>query len=167
MKMVIREINVEDAEQLTSLIHQVEAESDYMMMEAGERQSTPEKQRQRIQSMEKSENSTILVAEDDGKLVGYMFVIGGTARRTRHSAYLVVGILAEYRGQGVGTKLFEKLDVWAAQQQIHRLELTVVTRNKAALALYKKMGFAVEGTKRDSLLINGEYADEFYMAKLV
>lgn len=165
--MVIREIELDDAEQLTTLIQEVEAESEYMLMEPGERQVTPEQHRKRIQSMKNSRNSTILVAVDAGKLVGYMMVIGGSARRTTHSAYLVVGILKGYRGQGIGTKLFEKLDLWTAEHQIHRLELTVVARNKAAVALYKKMGFEVEGTKRDSLVINGEYVDEYYMAKLL
>ncbi|WP_423800979.1 N-acetyltransferase family protein [Neobacillus sp. SAB-20_R2A] len=165
--MVIREIEVNEAENLTSLIQQVEAESAYMLMEAGERRTTAEQQRKRIESMKTSENSTILVAENGGTLVGYMFVIGGTARRTKHSVYLVIGILKDYRGQGIGTKLFERLDQWAVSHKIHRLELTVVTRNEAGVALYNKMGFEIEGTKKHSLLIAGEFIDEYYMAKLL
>jgi len=45
--------------------------------------------------------------------------------------------------------------------------LTVVTQNKAGLSLYKKMGFEIEGTKRDSLFIDGKYVDEYYMSKLL
>ena len=51
--------------------------------------------------------------------------------------------------------------------QIHRLELSVVTHNEAGLRLYKKMGFKIEGTKRHSLLIDGEFVDEYYMSKLL
>jgi len=29
------------------------------------------------------------------------------------------------------------------------------------------MGFEKEGIKKDSLLVNGEYVDEYYMAKLL
>ena len=29
------------------------------------------------------------------------------------------------------------------------------------------MGFVIEGTKRDSLLVDGSYVDEYYMAKLI
>lgn len=165
--MVIREIELTDVENFTRIIQQVEADSEYMLMEPGERQATPEQHWQRIELMKKSGNSTIFVAEDGGALVGYMFAIGGTARRNKHSAYLVVGILKDYRGQGIGTKLFEKLDRWAVEHEIHRLELTVVTRNEAGAALYKKMGFGIEGTKKHSLLIAGEYVDEYYMAKLL
>jgi RimJ/RimL family protein N-acetyltransferase len=59
------------------------------------------------------------------------------------------------------------LEEWANIQNIHRLELTVMTHNIAGIALYKKMGFEIEGIKRDSLLIDGKYVDEFYMSKLL
>ena len=70
------------------------------------------------------------------------------------------------RGIGVGTKLFNELDSWATANNIHRLELTVASKNKAGLSLYKKAGFEIEGTKRQSLIIDGKYMDEYYMAKL-
>jgi len=59
------------------------------------------------------------------------------------------------------------LEEWAQQHHIHRLELTVMAHNNAGVALYKKQGFEIEGTKRHSLLINGQYVDEFYMSKLL
>jgi RimJ/RimL family protein N-acetyltransferase len=42
-----------------------------------------------------------------------------------------------------------------------------MAHNEAAIALYQKMGFMVEGTKRDSMRVNGQYVDELYMAKLI
>jgi RimJ/RimL family protein N-acetyltransferase len=165
--MFVREVRESDAESLVALIKQVEKESEFMLMEPGERQITPEQQQQRIHSIQKNENSTIFVAEYEEQLVGYMFAMGGTAKRNQHSVYVVIGILKDYRGQGIGTRLFEKLEEWAVERKIRRLELTTVTRNVAGVALYKKMGFEVEGTKKDSLLIDGEFVDEYYMAKLV
>lgn len=166
-QLFIREANVEDAEPLTNLILQVERESEFMLFEADERKLTAEQQRNRIEQMKEQNNSTMLVAEVNGKLVGYLFAIGGMARRNQHTAYLVIGILQEYRGKGIGTQLFTTLDRWAKEQRLHRLELTVVATNETAIALYKKMGFQIEGTKKDSLLINGEFVDEYYMAKLI
>ena len=165
--MFVRKVRESDAESLVALIKQVEEESEFMLMEPGERQITPEQQQQRIHSIKKSENSTIFVAEKGEQAVGYMFAMGGTAKRNQHSVYVVIGILKEYRGQGIGTRLFEKLEEWAIERKIRRLELTTVTQNVAGVALYKKMGFEVEGTKKDSLLIDGEFVDEYYMAKLV
>ena len=165
--MMVREINVSDAENLVNLIREVEEESEFMLMEAGERQLTTEQQRIRIENMKKSENSTIFVVEKGNNLVGYLVVMGGTARRTKHAVYIVIGILKDYRGQGIGTKLFVRLEEWARNRGIHRLELTTVTKNEPGVALYKKMGFEIEGTKRDSLFIDGEYVDEYYMSKLL
>jgi RimJ/RimL family protein N-acetyltransferase len=166
--MLIREIKPGDAESYVFLIKQVEAEAKFMLMEAGERNISPEQQRKRLEQMEKESNSTILVAEqEDGNLVGYLVVIGGNVRRTKHSAYLVIGILNQYLGLGIGTKLFVQIEEWAREHNIHRLELSVVTRNEAGLRLYKKMGFDIEGTKRHSLYIDGEFVDEYYMSKLL
>ena len=46
-----------------------------------------------------------------------------------------------------------------------RIELTVICNNNIAKSLYEKNGFVVEGVKKNSMVIDGEYVDEFYMAK--
>jgi len=165
--MIIRTICEDDAEQFLSLCTQLDLETQFMLLEPGERKTTLEEQRTQIETLLRQENQTIFVAEQDDQLVGYLAASGGTFKRTRHSAYLVIGVLQAFRGQGIGTQLFQKLEEWAKQQHIHRLELTVMTHNTAGIALYKKQGFAIEGTKRHSLLIHGQCIDEFYMAKLL
>ncbi|WP_404443217.1 GNAT family N-acetyltransferase [Sutcliffiella horikoshii] len=165
--MIIREIRIEDAESLLILIEEVETTSAFMLMEPGEREMTLEQQKKRIEIIDKQKNSTIFIAEENGKFFGYLFVMGGSVKRTKHSAYLVIGILQEYRGKGIGTKLFDHASIWALKQNISRLELTVVTENESGVALYKKSGFDIEGTKRNSLMINDRAYDEYYMAKLL
>lgn len=165
--MLIREVKNEDAENLNNLIKEVEAESNYMLMEAGERKTTPDQQRKQIMQIQQQKNSIIFVAENDGDLVGYLFVIGGSTKRTQHSTYIVIGILERYRGKGIGTALFQQLEEWAKKSQISRLELTVVTKNEAGVALYRKSGFEIDGTKRNSLMIDGTFYDEYYMSKLL
>lgn len=166
--MIIREIHISDAEKFAHLTQQVEASSEYMLWEAGERKIRPQQTEKMLKTIEESENSTIFVAENDkNELVGYLLVVGGNARRNKHSAYIVVGISKDYRGQRVGTRLFEELEQWSLKHGISRLELTVVTRNEAGLSLYEKIGFEIEGTKRHSLFIDGEFVDEYYMSKLL
>jgi RimJ/RimL family protein N-acetyltransferase len=138
-----------------------------MLLKPGERKIVEEEQKKRIAIIKKSYNSTIFIAEEDKQLIGYLIAMGGSVKRNKHSVYLVIGILAEYRGRGIGTKLFEQLEKWAKEHNIHRLELTVVTQNQAGLQLYKKMGFEIEGTKRKSLYIDGKFVDEYYMSKLL
>lgn len=165
--MLVRQITLSDAENLGYLTQQVEMTSEFMLWEAGERKANTDQQRKMIERICSEDNSTILVAEEKGQLIGFLMAIGGNARRNKHSVYIVVGILKEFRGKGVGVNLFIELEKWALTHKIHRLELTVVTRNVAGLALYQKMGFEIEGTKRDSLLIDGEFVDEYYMSKLL
>ncbi len=136
-------------------------------MEPGERQITPKQQRKTLERMTQDSGSTIFVAEENDRLIGYLIAIVGSAKRTRHSAYLVIGILKACRGKGIGTALFQYLDSWAKEHMITRLELTTVTSNEAGLALYKKSGFEIEGTKRHSLIISGEFYDEYYMSKII
>jgi RimJ/RimL family protein N-acetyltransferase len=163
----IRKIRVSDAENFILLTQQVESSSKFMLREDGERTANLEEKKQRIKSLEKSQNSTILVVENNEELIGYLVAIGGSARRNKDSVYIVIGILKEYRGLGIGSKLFKEIQRWASEQNIHRLELSVVTQNEAGLSLYKKLGFEIEGTKRDSLFIDGDFVDEYYMSKLL
>ncbi|MEH7225362.1 GNAT family N-acetyltransferase [Bacillus sp. JJ1566] len=165
--MLVREITPADAGEFAKITERVEETSEFMLWEAGERKVNPEQQRKMIERIGAEENSTIFVAEEGNKLIGFLMAIGGNARKNKHSVYIVIGILKESRGKGVGTQLFNELEKWALTHQIHRLELTVVTQNAAGLSLYKKMGFEIEGTKRHSLLINGVFVDEFYMSKLL
>jgi GNAT superfamily N-acetyltransferase len=111
--MIIRRIEVKDAEGLSNLIEKVESESPYMLFEAGERKLSSERQRQRIESIKQENESEIFVAEENNKLIGYLFAIGGQANRTKYSAYIVIGILKQFRGMGIGTKLFQQLEEWA------------------------------------------------------
>lgn len=47
-----------------------------------------------------------------------------------------------------------------------RLELTVYTDNAAAIALYRKFGFEIEGTYRAYALRKGDLVDAYAMARL-
>ncbi|VEF48265.1 GCN5-like N-acetyltransferase [Bacillus freudenreichii] len=166
--MKIREITPQDARDFIQLLNQVDLESEYMLLEPGERNTSLEEQRQRLKRIEQDSRSTIFVVEDKEKrLLGYLAAFAGNARRTRHSVYLTIGMIKNCRGQGVGTQLFQEMEKWAEERGIVRLELTVVCENQAAVGLYRKMGFEIEGTKRASLLINGALHDEYLMSKLL
>ncbi|MCV9884358.1 GNAT family N-acetyltransferase [Metabacillus halosaccharovorans] len=124
-----------------------------MLWEAGERKVDFENQAKRIEAIKKRENSTIFVAEQSKELVGFLFAMGGDAIRIKHSVNIVVGISTNYRGQGIGTKLFEHLERWDKERRVHRLKLTVVSLNAAGLSLYKKQEFEIEGTKEKKFII--------------
>ncbi len=163
----IREIHENDAESFLALCKRLDEETQFMMLEPGERLTTAAEQRERIKRLLLRENQTILVAEAGQRLVGYLAALGGEYRRNRHTAHIVIGILQDFAGQGIGTRLFAEIEGWAQKRGIHRLELTVMAHNTTALGLYKKAGFEIEGVRKDSLFVNDRYVDEYYMAKLL
>ena len=164
---IIREIRESDSENFLSLCRQLDHENKFMMLEPGERKTTIDKQKQRIFEVLSSDNGIVFGAEEAKLLAGYLSAIGGRFTRNRHAAYIVIGILERFTGKGLGTAFFGKLEDWAKSHAIHRLELSVMVHNQRGIGLYQKMGFAIEGVKRDSLLVDGSYVDEYYMSKLI
>jgi len=166
--MNIRHIEVEDAAKFLALQKAIDAEAIYMLYEAGERTTTLEETRDRLVKTVAAANSTIFVAENEaGELVGYLVANGGVAGRNRHDIYIVIGILNAYTGRKIGRHLFEELERWAREIGIRRLTLGVMVPNEHAFALYSKMGFELEGRKKEAFFVNGEYVDEYLMAKML
>ncbi|MCM3782773.1 GNAT family N-acetyltransferase [Neobacillus mesonae] len=165
--MEIREVQIQDADQLFKLNHELDRETEFMLYEPGERKATVESQEKRIKGMLESGHSTILVAVDEGRIIGHLGIIGSELMRKKHTAYVVIGILHRFTGRGIGKQLFQAMEKWCREHEIHRIELTVMAHNVAAVGLYQKMGFDIEGTKHHSLVVNGVYIDEYYMAKLI
>src|SRR5690625_4064161 len=91
--LLIRERRATDAEIFISLIKEVESQSAFMLMQTGDRKTTSEKQRKRLERIEKSRESTIFVAEIECAFVRYVMVMWGIVKRAKLSAYVVVGIL--------------------------------------------------------------------------
>ena len=104
--VTIREIRADDAATFLNLLARVAEETQFMLLEPGERQITVEDQRQKIRTILSKDNQTIFVAENDNDLIGYLAAIGGDFKRNRHRAHIVIGILQAFIDQKIGTKLF-------------------------------------------------------------
>ncbi|MDN7240730.1 GNAT family N-acetyltransferase [Planococcus sp. N028] len=162
----IRKAIADDTSQLAEVMKSAE-ESGYMLFNPGERKVSVEGFANFIDKINIEVRSALFVACENGKISGYMIVQQDKPERISHRAYLVVGVHSESRGKGIGKALFSHVEEWARKVGFHRLDLTVIAENKAAVGLYQKMGFQIEGIKQDSLLINGQFIDEYYMAKLI
>ena len=164
--MIIRPIQVNDAEGFVELSKKID-ESGFMLYEPEERETTVDQQRKSIERILSEKKSIFFVAEVENKLAGFIAALGGDLKRNQHSAYLVLGVLEDYQGQGIATKLFNRVFEWAKEVEITRLELTVIKDNTKAFNLYRKMGFVLEGEKVHSLIINGQPVNEYYLYKLL
>ena len=164
-----RPITPADIDSFWTFLNLLDSQTDCMMYEPGERiaRKTLSVLQDEIRNNVISGEDYIQLAIEDGKTVGYIHAERGKFNRIYHTAYIVTGVLESHRGQGIGTALFERLDKWARENRITRLELTVECSNQAAKHLYEKSGFAVEGIRKNSMYVNGQYKDEYYMAKLL
>ncbi len=115
------------------------------------------------------ETKTVFVAENEGVIIATYRLISKTARQA-HTVYLgSFTIRRDFQGRGFGKKILEHIKYYVTDDQKTRIELTVDVNNAAAIALYKKAGFEVEGTVRKSYRLNAtnEYYDEYLMAALL
>ena len=132
--MEYKTLTAQDAERFWALQDRLDHETDCMLYEPGERPKNLPEVEALLRDAE-SGRDFLLAAEENGALVGYLSAQTGRQRRIAHTAYIVVGILHAFRGRGVGTELFRRLDVWAAQRRLTRLELTVLCVNEPAVRL--------------------------------
>lgn len=161
-----REAGPGDAAALLALKQQLDRETSFMLLEPDERTETAPDVAADLENLVGS-HSVVIVAEGPTGLVGYVDARGGEFRRNRATAYIVIGVLAVASGHGVGSGLLRAIDHWAPAHGIHRLELTVMVGNQRAAGLYERMGFVIEGRRRECLTVDGNLADELYMGKLL
>lgn len=82
-------------------------------------------------------------------------------------ADLSIYIKRSFRGQGVGKILLEGLFVAAQKESFYKLVLNVISKNKAAIKFYEKMGFAYVGVYKNQGMIHGEWVDMMIMEKFL
>lgn len=160
-------VSAADIPALYECVCKVFSETDFMLISAGELDNSFDNFRKHIEQVIASSKNCFLIARDDDQVIGWIDVSGSHFKKKRHSAYLVTGLLKNYWGKGIGTKLMDGAMAWAMSEEITRLELTVVESNIRAINLYKRHGFVQEGIKQKSILINGQYKNELMMAKVM
>ncbi|MCC6569631.1 MAG: GNAT family N-acetyltransferase [Anaerolineales bacterium] len=114
------------------------------------------------------EGSIMFFAEHEGALIGMIGVQRGDRPKTRHSAGIWgVYVLPEWRGLRIAASLIESCEIWAKSRKVEILKLAVVTANQSAIRCYERCGFKTYGTDPRVLFYEGNYYDEFLMAKAV
>lgn len=106
------------------------------------------------------------IAVSDGQIIGWCDISALDRPVFAHVGSLGMGLLAPYRGVGIGQKLLQTAIQKAQQKGLTRIELTVREKNKPAIALYKKFGFEIEGIHKNAVCIDGKYQNHIFMARL-
>lgn len=114
------------------------------------------------------ENLIALVAVHEGRVVGYTATYKHTHPRLKGIGEMGIYIHQDFHSIGLGTVMTKRALGLAEEQGLHRIGLEVVEENRAAAALYKKMGFNGEGTRKDAYYgSDGEYHNLVMMGKIL
>ncbi len=101
----------------------------------------------RLQEASEAESTWLLFARENGRLVG---MIGAYMEQGASDTATVVSVFVpkEERGQGIGTRLMERmLDTLSTKPFLSRAKLLVNKHQTPALGLYRKFGFRQTGAQ--------------------
>ncbi len=99
--------------------------------------------------------------------IGWVTMRGAERKRIRHQCSLGITVDRAHRGRGVGRALMTAAIAWARDERLDRIELRVMTRHRAAIALYRRMGFVHEGIARGAIRIGDALHDDHIMGLLL
>lgn len=107
------------------------------------------------------------VADLNGTVVGMIALGVNQNPRMAHEGDMGMMVSPGYWGLGIGSRLVAAIidlaDNWL---NLKRIELEVHTDNPAAIYLYEKFGFEIEGTKRFHTFGGGRWTDTYLMSRI-
>jgi L-amino acid N-acyltransferase YncA len=111
----------------------------------------------------------VAVDQADGRIVGLQNAepIASYTAAFDHVASIGTYVDLHRRREGIASRLFEATFAAAAGKGYEKFFTFVREDNPAALATYLRQGFAVIGTAKRHVLIDGRYIDEVLIEKLL
>ena len=102
------------------------------------------------------ENNTFYVAESDSSVVGVLEIayrhVESLSHVTRDVIFVdTMAIDENYRGMGIGHKMFDFIKELKQEKNLDGVELQVNARNSAAYEMYKKYGFTEKSINMELL----------------
>jgi len=114
-------------------------------------------------------NRWLVCAQHDGKLVGMVaaFPEYNSFSMCKHLAIVSsLYVIPEYREQGIATQLMKELfTLLEKSNSITHVFLWVTETEKAAIQLYKKLGFGITGSLSQSVKYNNNYYGMYLMER--
>ena len=159
-QVTIRQISQADIERLHSCLDSVARERKYL----GFTRAAPieETRKSLVEDMERG--VIRLIAIDHAKIVGWCHIKCDKLEGFTHAGWLGMGILKEYRRQGIGSALLHQALAEARNRGMERVELSVFASNLGAIHLYENFNFQTEGRKKKARKLDGTYDDIIIMA---
>ena len=147
----LRIASSDDAQEMIDFIRQVSGETVFMTRYEDEVTMTIAEEKEFLAARLNSPKEIMISAYIDGRLAANAGIDGLPQRdRLKHRAEMGISVLKEFWGLGLGSVLMEALIEAAKEAGYEQLELEVVAENVRAIALYRKLGFELYGTRENT-----------------
>lgn len=156
-----------DLQSLCDYINTLSKEQTFILWQ-GENVSLEEEKKYLDAQLTKIADKTAvqLLVFSDNKLVGNT-QINLKDKAEKHVGVFGISLAKEFRGEGLGTLLMEKI-INEAKENLKGLKIIMLGlfgNNEIAKKLYTKMGFVEFGTLPKGLIYKGQPIDHLYMYK--
>ncbi len=142
MNIIIRSIQVHDLPAVNAVLNQIINEKRWLASASGYTLDA----HQRLLDCSITNKYPYIVASSEATIIGWCNLLPtNTKTHSMDCCLLSMGLLNEYREQGIGRQLLETCIRDAQSQNIRQIELEVYTDNPIAIALYQSCGFEPQG----------------------
>ena len=165
--VAVRDARVEDAATLAGAERRVALRPGLLASRPEE--ILDEAVRATIQRFTDTGEGKVLVAENEGRVVGHAVLTPMSLAATRHIVRLTLVVHPGHEGRGVGRRLLASLIEWAgAAPRVRRIELNVRATNSRAIRLYRSLGFEEQGRQPQRICIDDQtFVDDLEMGLFV
>jgi len=165
---IIRRALTTDAAEIVRYSNIVGGQSDFLSYGKNEFCYNTEQEKHVIREYNEAKNRLFIVAVINGSICGVLTFWGNNRKRLEHWGEFGVSVLKQHSGNGVGKVLINYMLKWAESGgTIKKIDLMVREDNYQAIALYRNMGFEVEGRIRKAMKIGDSFYDFLYMGRVM
>jgi GNAT superfamily N-acetyltransferase len=108
-----------------------------------------------------------LARDPRGRVCGHIDLRAHSSPFSAHRCQLGMGVQRDHRRIGLARRLLAHATQWASGQGLRWIDLQVLASNDAAVALYRREGFLMQGGRPDAYVIDGVSLGEVWMARKV
>jgi RimJ/RimL family protein N-acetyltransferase len=164
----LRRATPDDAAAMLEYLGRVGGETPYLTFGAEGPGLAESEERDFLERVGRADNALAIVVLVNDRIVGGLHFEGGRRSRIRHIGEFGISVAQEYAGLGIGRAMLEYLIEWAeGGGVIRKIDLKVRADNAAAIRLYQRMGWRVEGRLTRDTLMDGEFHDCLVMGRAI
>lgn len=163
--LIIRPAYPADAAAFLETLEEVSKEGVYLLNDHAIRSIT--EQERIIRYLDSSKNLMAVAALNNRIVGGIGVFVGGMSPKSQNFCNLGIHLVKSARSMGIGSKLMSYGATWAKEKNYHKVCLNVFSTNTRAISLYTKMGFIVEGCRKEQYYFMNQWVDEILMAKFL